>query len=237
MKIGTIDPLAEQKHLLEVQMKCDSGSDLWVCELDVLSSSSSSRDGERPHKKTSESMAHDQAMDIDLERQFDHSGLHNPRAFSAESQVERNMFHVLDGACERAPSCCNPRSLYKRKLELLGAEMAALEKRKKQCMVGMEQEEGGSAADPRWSHLTTEWHPAYWKSINNVCISFDVNSFECHGCSVSPNHWCVYIINEAVHDVLSCSFDYSHTLTPAYTMCLSRINHHKYTEKKNQPDF
>lgn len=140
-------------------MKCDSGSDLWVCELDVLSSSS--RDGERPPKKTStESMAHDQAMDIDLDRQFDHSGLHNPRAFAAESQVERNMFHVLDGPCERAPSCCNPRSLYKRKLELFGVEMAALEKRKKQCMVGMEEEEqeqeGGSAADPRWSHLTTE---------------------------------------------------------------------------------
>lgn len=155
MKIGPINPLAEQKHLLEVQMKCDSASDLWVCELDVLSSSSG-RDGGRPLQKTSaDSTVHSQAMDIDLQCHYDHPGLHNPRSFAAESRVESSLFHGMDGSSERAPSCCNPKSLYKRKLDLLGAEMAALEKRKKLCMVSVEQE-GGSASDPCWCHLTTE---------------------------------------------------------------------------------
>lgn len=158
MKIGTIEPVAEQKHLLEVQMKCGSGSELWVCELDVLSSSSS-RDGGRPLKKTmsTDSTVHDQAMDTELECQFDDSGLHNPGSFAPEPQAERSTFHVLDSSSERSPSCCNPRSLYKRKLDLLGAEMVVLEKRKKQCVVSMEEEqEGGSASDPCWCHLTTE---------------------------------------------------------------------------------
>lgn len=156
MKIGTIDALAEQKHLLEVQMKCDSGSELWVCELDVLSSGSS-RDGGRPKKTSTDSTVHDQAMDIDLDCQFDRSGLHNPRSCAAEGRVERSMFHVLHSSSERAPSCCNPRSLYKRKLDLLGTEMAALEKRQKQCMVSLEEEQGGgSASEPCWCHLTTE---------------------------------------------------------------------------------
>lgn len=159
--MGPIDALAEQKHLLEVQMKCDSGSELWLCELDVVSSSSSSsRGGGRPQKKTSaDSTAHDQAMDVDLDCQFGHSGLHSPRSTAAESRVERSTaLHALDGSSGRAPGCCNPRSLYKRKLDLLGAEMAALEKRKKQCMVGMEveEQEGGSASDPCRCHLATE---------------------------------------------------------------------------------
>lgn len=157
VKIGPISPLAEQKHLLEVQMKCDGGSGLWVCELDVLSPNSS-RDGGGPLTKAStDSTMHDQAMDIDLDCQFDHSGSQNPRSFAAESPVEVSMLHGLDSSSERGASCCKPRSLYKRKLELLGAEMAALEKRKKPCMVAMEEEqEAGSASDPCWGHLTTE---------------------------------------------------------------------------------
>lgn len=158
MKIGTIDPVAEQKPLLEVQMKCGSGSELWVCELDVLSSSSSrSRDGGRPLKKTMQ--VHDQVMDIELDCQFDDSDLHNPRSSATETQGERSAFDVLERSSERSPSCCNPRSLYKRKLDLLGAEMVGLEKRKKQCVVSMEEvQEGGSASDPCWCHLTTMTH-------------------------------------------------------------------------------
>lgn len=154
VKTGTIEPLVEQTDLLEAQMKCDSGSELWVCELDALSSSSS-RDGGGPLNKTSpDSTAHDQAMDLDC--QLDPSG--DPRCFAAaEGRGERSVFHVVDSSAERAPSCYNPRSLYKRKLDLLGAEMAALEKRKKQCMVGLEAEhEGGSASEPCWCHLTTD---------------------------------------------------------------------------------
>lgn len=153
MKIGTNDPVAEQKHLLEVEMKCGSGSELWVCELDVLS-----RDGGRPLKKTmsADSTVHDQAMDIELDCNFDNSGLHNPGSFAPETRVERSTFHVLDSSSERSPSCCNPRSLYKRKLDLIGAETLTLEKRKKQCAISMEEQEGGSASDPCWYHLTTE---------------------------------------------------------------------------------
>lgn len=152
MKIGTIDPLAEQTDSLEVQMKCDSGSELWLCELDVLSSSSSNscRDGGRALDKTSDSTVHDQAMDLDC--QPDRSS--SPRSILAE---RRSTLHVVDGSAKRAPSCCNPGGLHKRKLDLLGAEVAALEKRKKQCTVGMEAEqEGGSASEPCWCHLTTD---------------------------------------------------------------------------------
>lgn len=141
-------------------MKCGSGSGVWVCELDVLSSSSS-RDGDRPTKKTTstDSAARDQAMDIERDCQFGDSDLRSPGSFAPETRVERSMFHVVDSSSERSPGCCDPPgSLYKRKLDLLGAEMMALEKRKKQCVVGMkeEQEEGGSASDPCWCHHTTE---------------------------------------------------------------------------------
>lgn len=156
--------MAEQQHLLDVQMKCGSDTELWVCELDVLSSHSD-RDGCRDLKKTipTDSTMHTQAMDVELDCQFDDSGLPDP-AFSAiqmpgpETPVEGSTLHMLDSSSERSPSPCNLRSLYKRKLGLLGAEMVELEQRKKKCVVSMEeeQEEGGSASEPCWSHLTTE---------------------------------------------------------------------------------
>lgn len=164
MKSGMRDPVAEQQHLLDAQMKCGSDSELWVCELDVLSSHSD-RDGCRDLKKTipTDSTMHAQAMDVKLDCQFDDSGLPDP-TFSAiqmpvpETPVEGGTFHMLDSSSERSPSPCNLRSLYKRKLGLLGADMVELEQRKKQCVVSMEeeQEEGGSASEPCWSHLTTE---------------------------------------------------------------------------------
>lgn len=156
MKNGMRDPVTEQQHLLDVQMKCGSDSELWVCELDILPSHSDG-DGCRDlkEKMASDSTMHAQTMDVELHCQFDDSGVHAPRSSTPQTSgpvtpVEGSLFQMLDSSSERSPNTYNLRSLYKRKLGFPGAELVELGQRKRQCVVRMEdqREEGGSRSEP-----------------------------------------------------------------------------------------
>lgn len=144
VKNGMRDPVTEQQHLLDVQMKCGSDSELWVCELDILP----------PHrdrdccKDQKEKMARDSTMpaptmDVELDCQFDDSGVHDPTSPAAQTPgpgtpVEGSSSQLLDSSSERSPSPCNLRSLHKRKLGFPGAEGVELGQRKRQCVISME---------------------------------------------------------------------------------------------------
>lgn len=156
VKNGMRDPVTEQQHLLDVQMKCGSDSELWVCELDILPSHSDG-DGCRDlkEKMASDSTMHAQTMDVELHCQFDDSGVHAPRSSTPQTSgpvtpVEGSLFQMLDSSSERSPNPYNLRSLYKRKLGFPGAELVELGQRKRQCVVRMEdqREEGGSRSEP-----------------------------------------------------------------------------------------
>ncbi|XP_044231688.1 uncharacterized protein LOC122998766 isoform X1 [Thunnus albacares] len=137
----------------DVQMKCGSDSELWVCELDSLPSRSD-RDGNKDltEEMTNDSTTHTQTMDIKLQCQLDDSGLHATRSSTPHTPgcltpVERSSSQMLDSSSERSPSPCNLRFLYKRKLGLPGTEVVELGQRKRQCVVNMEDEpEGGNSA-------------------------------------------------------------------------------------------
>lgn len=153
VKNGMRDPVMEQQHLLDVQMKCGSDSELWVCELDILPSHSD-RDGSRDLKEemASDSMTHTQTMDIEVHCRFDDSGLHTTRSSTPQTPapvtpVEGRSTQMLEGSSGRPPSPCNLGSLYKRKLGFPGAEVVEQGQRKRQCVVNMEdQQEGGDSA-------------------------------------------------------------------------------------------
>ncbi|XP_028251994.1 uncharacterized protein LOC114427946 [Parambassis ranga] len=112
----------EQQHLLDVQMKCGSDS-----ELDTLSSHCC-------RNPTSETVAgHPQTMDVEF--QLDDSGLHATRSSTPGPQTP-----VDRSSSEKSPSPCHLTSLYKRKLGLPGADVVELGQRKRQCVVNMEDE-------------------------------------------------------------------------------------------------
>ncbi|XP_029350258.1 uncharacterized protein LOC115036272 isoform X2 [Echeneis naucrates] len=137
-KNGMRDPGTEQQNILDVQMKCGSDSELWVCEL---------------HTHTE--MANDSTMQtqaMDIESQLYDSGLHGTRSSTPQTpgpltSVGGSSSWFLDSSSERSPSPCTLRSLYKRKLGLPGAEVVELGHRKRQCVVNMEdKEEAGDSA-------------------------------------------------------------------------------------------
>ncbi|XP_033498193.1 uncharacterized protein LOC117266891 isoform X1 [Epinephelus lanceolatus] len=138
VKNGMRDPVSEQQHGLDV--KCGSDSELCVCG---PLPSHSDRDGCRD---ITEEMADDptmQTMDIELHCQVDDSGLNTTRSSTPHTPgpvtlVEGSSSQMLDSSSERPPCPCNLRSLYKRKLGFLGAEVVELEQRKRQCVVSME---------------------------------------------------------------------------------------------------
>ncbi|KAI3367618.1 hypothetical protein L3Q82_026466 [Scortum barcoo] len=153
-KSGMRDPVTEQQHLLDVHMKCRSGlAEQWVCD---LLPSHSGRNGCRDlrDEMASDLTTHTQTMDIEL--QFDDSGLHATRSSTPPTPApvtpaEGSSSQMPDSSSERSPSPCNLRCLYKRKLGFPGAEVAELGQRKRQCcFVNMEdeQEGGDSASEP-----------------------------------------------------------------------------------------
>ncbi|KAM7376002.1 hypothetical protein PAMP_005755 [Pampus punctatissimus] len=137
----------------DIQMKCGSDSELWVCELDSLPSHGD-RDGckDLAEEMTNDSTVHTKTMDIELHCQLDDSGLHatrssTPHTLGCLTPVERSSSQMLDSSSERSPSPCNPRFLYKRKLGLPGTEVVELGQRKRQCVVKMEPEGGDSVSE------------------------------------------------------------------------------------------
>ncbi len=150
------DPVTEQQHLVDVQMKCESDSELWVCALDLLPSHSD-RDDCRDLKEemANESTTHIQTMDLELRCQLDDSGLHATRSSTPQTPgpgtpAEGSSSQMPDSSSERSPSPCNLRCLYKRKLGFPGAEVAEMGQRKRQCVVNMEDKQrgGDSASEP-----------------------------------------------------------------------------------------
>ena len=140
MKNGMRDHVTEQ-HLLDVQMKFESDSEMCVCELETLPSHSD-KDGCRDPtvERANDSTMHAQNTDVEL--QLDDSGLHatrpsTPHTPGPNSPVGSSSW-MLDSSSERSLSPCNLRSLYKRKLGLPGAEVVEQGQRKRQCVVNME---------------------------------------------------------------------------------------------------
>ncbi|XP_017268023.1 uncharacterized protein LOC108233831 [Kryptolebias marmoratus] len=137
MKTATRDSLIDEqsatKHDSDVQMKCGSDSELWDCD----------RDGFRntAEEKATYSTTRIQTMDVEL--QLDESGFHTrastPHPPKRQASVEE--MQMLNSCFERSPGSCNLRSLFKRKVGLGGAEVAAPGPRKRQCVDNMEDEQ------------------------------------------------------------------------------------------------
>ncbi|KAG8013297.1 hypothetical protein GBF38_021594 [Nibea albiflora] len=141
VKHGMREAVTEQEHLLDVQMKCGSDSELWVCERDILPSHS-------VRENTDDLRMHTQSMDIELHSQFTDSGLHTTKSSTPQTSgpvtpVEEGSSHMLDTSSERSTSPGDLVSLYKRKLGVPAGEVVELGQRKRQCVVNMEEEQGG----------------------------------------------------------------------------------------------
>ncbi|XP_041668623.1 uncharacterized protein LOC121526224 isoform X2 [Cheilinus undulatus] len=145
VKNGMRNPVVEQQHVFDIQMKCGSDSELWVCELDI------NKNGCRDLKDdmTSDSFMPTQTMDVELHSQFGDSGLHastscTPPTPGPVIPVDRSLSQMLVSSSERSPSPHDIRSLHKRKLGFPGAEVVELGQRKRQCVFNMED----SASEP-----------------------------------------------------------------------------------------
>ncbi|XP_040917045.1 uncharacterized protein LOC121197483 isoform X2 [Toxotes jaculatrix] len=152
MKNGMRDPVTEQQHVLDDQMKCGSDSELWVCDLNTLPSHN---DKDACRDRTLEIPNETQAQTMDIELPLDDSGLHATRSSTPHTPgpltpVGGSSPWMLGSSSERSPSPCHLRSLYKRKLGLAGAEVVELGQRKKQCVVNVEDKHkaGDSASEP-----------------------------------------------------------------------------------------
>lgn len=138
MKSGSRDPVSEQ-HLLDVQMACESESELWLCEIDITHPDSHKDAG--GDLEASAAIGH--TMDVEL--------LGDPGVKAALPSTARagNSPQVPDSSSERSPSPCQLRCIYKRKMCFPGTEASELEQRKRKCVLSMEDrhEEGGSASE------------------------------------------------------------------------------------------
>lgn len=151
MKNGVRDPVTEQLHPSDVQMKYGSDSEMWVCELDTLPPHHGKEGCRDQKEKTgSNSTQHAQTMDVHPDCQFDDSGMHAPRSSTPQTPGPVTPVKMLDSSSERSPSPCDLRVLYKRKLGFPGAEVVELGQRKRQCVVSMEdeQEDERSPSEP-----------------------------------------------------------------------------------------
>ncbi|XP_037602335.1 uncharacterized protein LOC119474388 isoform X3 [Sebastes umbrosus] len=149
VKNGMRDPVTEQQHPMDVQMKCGSDSDL----CDIMPLHSGCRD--LTEEMANDSTIHTQTMDVELHYQFDDSGLHTTRSSTPHTPgpvtpVEGSSSQMLDRSSERSHCPFDPRSRHKRKLGFPGAEVVEPGQRKRQCVVNMEykQEERDSAFEP-----------------------------------------------------------------------------------------
>ncbi|TNN61012.1 hypothetical protein EYF80_028790 [Liparis tanakae] len=162
VKNGTRDPVTQpQQHLLDVQMKC--GSDSELCVRDVAPSHRN-RDGCRD---LTEEPANDPTMlsqttDIEMHCQFNDSGLNVTIPSTSHlpgpvTPVEGTLSQRLDSSSETtSPRPCNLRSIYKRKLGFPEADVGELGQRKRQRVVSMHDEpkEKDSASEPCLSRTT-----------------------------------------------------------------------------------
>ncbi|XP_078133113.1 uncharacterized protein LOC144534888 isoform X1 [Sander vitreus] len=152
VKNGKRDPVTVQQHLLDVQMKCESDSELCVSELDIMPSHSD-RDG-LTEEMANDSTMHTQIMGIELYCQFDDSDVHATRSSTPHTPgpvtpVGGSSSQMLDNSSERPPCPCNLRSLSKRKMGFPGAEVVELGQRKRHCVnMEDEEEERDSAFEP-----------------------------------------------------------------------------------------
>ncbi|KAK9533811.1 hypothetical protein VZT92_008906 [Zoarces viviparus] len=152
-KNGMTDPVTEQQqHLLDVQMKC--GSDSELCVSDIMPSHGD-RDGWRdlPEERANDSTMHSQTTDIEMHCQFDDSGLHATRPSTSYfpgpvTTVEGSSSLMLDSSSETSP--CPLRSIYKRKLGFPETEVVELGQRKKRHVLNMDdkRKERDSASEP-----------------------------------------------------------------------------------------
>lgn len=144
VKNGMTDPATEQQHLVDVQMKCGTDSELCVTHSD--------RDGCRDltEEMPNDPTMHTQTMDVELHGQFDDSGLNATRSSTPGpvTPVEGSSSQMLDSSSERSPCPCNLTSLYKRKLGFPGGDVVELGQRKRQCVVNMEVGQEGRDSEP-----------------------------------------------------------------------------------------
>lgn len=153
VKDGGPDLVTQQQHLLDVQMKCGSDSELCPCDL-VSLPSLTDRDGCRDlvEEMTHDSTIPSQPLDIELHCQLDSA---MPAAISSTSPtialhlapVEPSSSQMLDCSLERSPSQWNLPFHHKRKLGVPGADTMEMGHRKRQCVVNIEEEpDGGDSA-------------------------------------------------------------------------------------------
>lgn len=149
VKNGMKAPIVEQQHLLDVQMKSGSDSELWICKPDTVPSHSARDDcRELTVEMTIDSVVNIRSMDTELHCQLNDSGVHATRSSTSHTPglitpVGGREPPTLDSSSERSPSPGNLRSLHKRKLGLPGPEVVELGQRKRRCVVNMEEEQGG----------------------------------------------------------------------------------------------
>lgn len=142
MKNGVEDPGGDQQPLMDVQMKCGSDSELWVCDVDVPPSQSDRENRRDLKKKTPcESKTHAETMDIERDYTFDGPSVYVARP--CEFPSEGSLSQMLDSSSERPPGSCHLGTPSKRKLCLSGAEVKDLGQRKRQCVDPEDLLEGG----------------------------------------------------------------------------------------------
>ncbi|XP_028994390.1 uncharacterized protein LOC114848229 isoform X2 [Betta splendens] len=139
------DPVAEHHLHLDVPMTCGSDSEVWVCELDSLSTHNDIMDGGRDVTVAANGSTM-QTQTTGIELQLDDAAHHT---FGPLAPVRGNLPQLQDSSSERSVSPCNLTSIYKRKLGLPGADVGELGQRKRQC-VDMEDEHNAmdSTSDP-----------------------------------------------------------------------------------------
>ncbi|XP_016888130.1 uncharacterized protein LOC103379487 isoform X2 [Cynoglossus semilaevis] len=137
LKNSQRDLVTEQPLPQDIQMNCGSESELWVCELDTPTSSKGGC-GDLTGRTTDDLTA--QAQTVKMQPQLDDSGF---LGTTSCTPVGRNASWLLDSSSERSPSPRDLLSLSKRKLVIPGAEGIELGRRKRQCVINMEDEEAG----------------------------------------------------------------------------------------------
>ncbi|XP_068195709.1 uncharacterized protein [Antennarius striatus] len=142
----------EQQPLLDVQMKCGSDSELWMCKVGAPPSHSERKECRDINEKMAwDSIKPAETMDIELDCKLDDTSGHASRSSKPPTNgpvipMEGSVSQMVGSSSERSPSPCILGSLYKRKFCFPGAEVGDMGQRKRQCVINMQDEqEGGSA--------------------------------------------------------------------------------------------
>lgn len=121
--------VSEQMSTTDVQMKCSSDSELWVCESDLRSFKK--QDGHNlTQERASDLTEHTPTMELECNS----SDIY--KEILSVPQKDRFQPAGVSSSPKRSSSSSDFSSIYKRKLGLPGADV--LEQRKKQCVFSME---------------------------------------------------------------------------------------------------